>query len=428
MNARSIQTLKRKFIIVAMLSFFLVMLFTGALINVANAFSTRSTLQTTLNAIIAHDGELPTASELAIESDSEVDGIDGRRATNENITPEFRYATRYFAIIYNKKGKIDHINTSHINAIDEKTAIQYMENIRQDFLGKYFTFGNYGDFYYKWGKTSTGNDILVFLDSSTLVTINRKIISSTFIICGVGMLITFIVVWISSGRIVEPEIENARRQKQFITNASHELKTPLAVIQANTEIEEMMNGSSEWTQSTKRQIDRLNSLIQNLVMITKAEEQEDRSILSEIDAGRAIDQAVEPYASLAIQEQKTLIRDIPDDVMFVADASKLQQLTALLVDNAFKYCDEGGTVRVSLQPLKKGKSIQLTVSNHYADGASVNYARFFDRFYREDRSRNQDQGGYGIGLSIAESICKSYNGTISASWKDGIISFTCILK
>ncbi len=426
MNARAIRALRRKFIFTTMMSFLTVMLFTGSLINAANIFSTRRTMRKMIDYIIENDGDLPY---LSYEDTTEEDAPDGHRADDKTLlTPEFHYSTRYFALIYNKDGSIRDFKLSHINAISSEVAEKYGSALRSDPFTRYFTFGNYGDFYYKWGKTSDGLEIVVFLDSTTQVSINNHVISSTVMICGAGMLISFLFVWFFSSRIIRPEIENARRQKQFITNASHELKTPLAVIRANTEIQEMMNGESEWTQSTMRQVDRLDSLIQNLVMITKAEEQEDRSILSEINVSDAVNRSVDPYESLAMQDQKTLTRTIQPDVTMVADVSKIQQLTALLVDNAFKYCDPNGTIVVSLSTQKNGKAIQLTVSNSYAEGASVDYTRFFDRFYRADEARTQDKGGYGIGLSIAESICKSYSGSITASWKDGIISFTCILK
>ena len=111
----------------------------------------------------------------------------------------------------------------------------------------------------------------------------------------------------------------------------------------------------------------------------------------------------------------------------LADSSKIRQLTTLLVDNAVKYCDEGGKIEVTAGQIKNGRGAALTVSNSYAEGADVDYSRFFERFYRQDSSHNIDKGGYGIGLSLAESICSQYGGDIRAQWKDGVISFICQL-
>ena len=111
----------------------------------------------------------------------------------------------------------------------------------------------------------------------------------------------------------------------------------------------------------------------------------------------------------------------------MAAESDIRQLATLLLDNAVKYCDQGGTITIALDE-GRGKSVRLTVSNTYAEGADTDTTRFFDRFYRKDESHNVDRGGYGIGLSIAESLLTGYNGTLDASWKDGVITFTCVLK
>ena len=239
-------------------------------------------------------------------------------------------------------------------------------------------------------------------------------------------IVTFILVRVLSGKLIQPEIENSRRQKQFITNASHELKTPLAVIRANTELLEVTEGENEWTRSTLSQVDHMSGLIQNLVMISKAQEREDTSILSEIDASDIVKQTISSFEPLAKQKKKELESKIDDNVSVVADESKLRQLTTILLDNAIKYCDDGGKISVALSQLKRGKNkIRLVVSNNYAEGDKIDCNRFFDRFYREDQSHNIDKGGYGIGLSIAESICKQYGGSIRAMFKDGIICFIC---
>ena len=109
-----------------------------------------------------------------------------------------------------------------------------------------------------------------------------------------------------------------------------------------------------------------------------------------------------------------------------AEPNQISQLTALLVDNAIKYCDDGGEITVELS--QKGRYIRLIVSNSYAEGANQDYRRFFDRFYREDEAHTQGRGGYGIGLSIAEGLMEQYRGSIDVSWKDGVISFTCTFK
>ena len=234
------------------------------------------------------------------------------------------------------------------------------------------------------------------------------------------------LVLLLSSRAIRPEIENSRKQKQFITNASHELKTPLAVIRANTEVIEMLQGESEWTQSTMHQVDRMDGLVQNLVMIARAEEQEDRSAMGEIDVSRVVVDSVDPFRALARQEEKELVCNVAKDVRMMADGSAIQQLCTLLVDNAIKYCDDGGRVTVEVSQPKKGR-VTLVVQNTFANGRKAQFNRFFERFYRDDQAHSNG-GGYGIGLSVAESICKRYRGGIKAVWKAGVVSFICQLR
>lgn len=226
-------------------------------------------------------------------------------------------------------------------------------------------------------------------------------------------------------------IENSRRQQSFITNASHELKTPLAVIRSNTELMEMLDGPSEWTASTLKQVDRLDSLIQNLVMIARSQEQENSREAAEIDVSALVKDTAEPFAAVAANDQKAFSMDLEPDVRIVANESSIQTLTGVLVDNAIKYCDENGSVTVRTSSDKKGRTAVIQVSNSYAEGRTVDYSRFFERFYREDESHHTESGekkGFGIGLSIAQNICSLYHGDIAAGWKDGQITFTCRLS
>ena len=171
----------------------------------------------------------------------------------------------------------------------------------------------------------------------------------------------------------------------------------------------------------------MNGLIRNLVMISKAQELEDKTELGSIDVTSVVEESVKTFEPVASQEGITLVTELASDVTMTADASKIMQLTTILVDNAIKYCDEKGTVSVNLVQPKKG-SVRLSVTNSYKDGENVDYNKFFERFYREDKSHNIDKGGYGIGLSIADNLCRQYKGSIKASWKNGEISFTCILN
>ena len=428
MNSAAIRQLRRKFILIAMLSFFVVILFTGGMTALANQNSLRVQAGHVLELIVNNDGVLPTPEHIDVNSD------DGYRihATDifEGFSPEFTLAARYFSVVFNEKGEVERVDVSHIASVNENEAVTYAQAAR-DAFDKSLTVSILGmgmedTFYYKVQKLANGNTIAAFLDCSFQLQVNREVGINTVVICGLGLFGSFLLVLFLSKRAIRPEIENSRKQKQFITNASHELKTPLAVIRANTAVIEMLQGESEWTQSTMSQVDRMDGLVQNLVMIARAEEREDRTAMSEIDVGKVVADSVDPFRALARQEKKELVCNIDTDVRMVAEASAIQQLCTLLIDNAFKYCDEAGRVVVEASQPNRGR-VTIVVQNTYAEGKKAQFNRFFERFYRDDESHS-DEGGYGIGLSVAESICARYGGSIKASWKAGVVSFTCQLK
>ncbi len=422
MNAATISALRRKFIIISMFSFFLVISFTGGMIALASQWTLRMQAGYALELILENNGTLPEPT-----SDTERVGVtDGF----EGLTSEFVYGARYFSVAFDKSGKPTNIEVGHMRSVGEKRAVEYakeaVEAYDKQLATKLLNLGMADTYFYKVKSFEDGSKLVAFLDCSFQMQVNRGVMWNTVFICVVGLAGCFLLVLLLSSNAVRPEIENARKQKQFITNASHELKTPLAVIRANTEVIEMLQGESEWTQSTRSQVDRMDGLVQNLVMIARAEEREDRAQMGDIDVTRVVSDSVEPFRALAQQEHKELVCEMEEEVHMVADASAIQQLCTLLVDNAFKYCDPEGKVVVEISSPRKGR-VTLIVSNSFADGKDMHYERFFERFYRDDEAHS-DEGGYGIGLSVAESICDRYRGSIKASWKAGMVVFTCQLR
>ena len=422
MNASDIAKLRHKFILIAMLSFTVVILFTGGMTALANQNSLRTQASHVLELITQHDGVLPepTISGHDIHSTDIFDGI----------FTESAFAARYFSVSYDEHDNVEHVNVSRVVTVDEAEAVEYarqaLDSYDKSLTVSMLDLGMVDTFYYRVAPRADGGMVVAFLDCSSQMQVNREVEWTILLICGVGLAGSFAMVLLLSKRAIRPEIENARKQKQFITNASHELKTPLAVIRANTEVIEMLQGESEWTQSTMSQVDRMDGLVQNLVMITRAAEREDRTAMQEIDVCKVITDSVDPFRALARQEQKELVVNLAPDVRMVADVSAIQQLCTLLVDNAIKYCDDKGRVEVELSQPKRGR-VTLVVRNSFANGKKAQFSRYFERFYRDDEAHS-DAGGYGIGLSVAESICTRYGGTIKAAWKAGMAVFTCQLR
>ena len=192
----------------------------------------------------------------------------------------------------------------------------------------------------------------------------NKVTTNTLILTVLALVVAFIAVFAFSKRAIKPEIENANRQQKFMTNASHELKTPIAVIRANTELTEMLSGETEWTQSTLKQVDRLEGLVRDLMTIVRGEERESaEQQLSDVDVAAVVGKAVDSFKGMAQQNGKNLETAIADGVKLRGSEASIEQLTCLLVDNAIKYCDEGGAIDVNLSPARIGRGCTLSVTN-----------------------------------------------------------------
>ena len=452
MTEHEIKRIRNRFIMTSTLTLFCVMLIMGGFIYLFGTITIRNEAHQIMRYIAENDGDLPKPDtiqnndEESHDSDSDAEDADDPSFTEtmewslQSIfgvgdffgeTPDSYYTTRYFAVLFDENKTVSVIKTSHIAYIEEEQAEQYARIA----LGRPFRFGNFGRYYYYSADRESGGTIVIYLDRTEQLSLMRRVLISVLSILGFGTFLSFFIMRLLSKGFVRTEMENVEKQKQFITNASHELKTPLAVIKANTEMQELMDGESEWSQSTLRQVNRMTGLIGNLVQIARAQEMTDGE-LAQTDISVVVSETADSFAPVAASDGKRLEKEIPDSLVIKSSDSSMRQLTSLLVDNAIKYCDDGGTIKVELARSRRGAV--LTVSNDYAEGANVDYSRFFERFYRQDEAHTISAGrsegtsgehtnkiGYGIGLSIAESLVKSMKGSIDVSWNKGRILFTC---
>ncbi|MBR1740591.1 MAG: HAMP domain-containing histidine kinase [Lachnospiraceae bacterium] len=446
MNPQNIEKIRRKFILVASLSFFSVMLLMGGFIYAASFLATQSDIRSTLDYIVENDGEIKrkkvtsdvVTSDEITESYAEDDENTGSKGlpTQEPISikdslnrifgvgnwmhssAEFPYSIRYFAVLYGENGEVEAVKTSHIAAVEKEDAETYAEYA----LSKGHSFGSLDNYYFKVAERTGGGKIVVYLEALSQMNATSRIFYFALMLIAFGSIVTLLLVLFFSKRIVQGEIKRNEMQDRFMTNASHELKTPLAVIKANTEVEQMLNGENEWNRSTMQQVERMTGLIANLIRIVRAEEKENAEPLSHIDVSAIVQETADTFQPVASQEEKELSCDIEPSVNCLMRETDVRQLMSLFIDNAIKYCDEKGKIVVSVKT--KGRTLKLSVSNDFAEGKDTDYSKFFERFYRQDESHNIEKGGYGIGLSIAESIAEQYKGTIKADWKDGVITFS----
>lgn len=268
-----------------------------------------------------------------------------------------------------------------------------------------------------------GTTLVVIADSTSRYGLSRLII---LYMAGLWLIILVLFILFMSHyskKLVRPFVENDEKQKRFITNASHELKTPLAVISANNEMAEAISGKTKWTESTSRQVKRLQSLIENLVVLTRLDEMKEIS-LTDIDLSSVISETAEPFRSVIESTGRKFDCQIEQDIHIQGEKRTIQQIASILLDNAAKYCDEEGAVSVRL--IRKSKGAQLNVANTYREGNNVDTSRFFERFYREDESHHSGKSGFGIGLSMAKEMMERLKGKLEVSYEGDTIIFSVI--
>ena len=223
-----------------------------------------------------------------------------------------------------------------------------------------------------------------------------------------------------SKRAIKPIAESYEKQKQFITDASHELKTPLTIISANSEILAMTYGEDEWVEVIEKQAQRMRDLVNSLVVLTKMDEESQSVIYDEFNISDATYDTAMAFDGLCKNNEVDLLIDVNPNIKFKGDESAIRQLISILIDNAVKYCDNNGQIHVNL---KKEKQVLLSISNTYNDVNKIELDKLFERFYRVDKARTRN-GSYGLGLSIARAIVERHRGNIKVKNIDNnIIEF-----
>ena len=402
-----IKQLQRKFVVTSML---IILFITGSVFAVITAVSynmLNSQLDQTLNLIIENDGYLPEYKEIK-EAISQV---------IKNATAGF---SKYFSIKLSYNNEIIESDIEYMPNLDEEEV----QNILSDVLESNKDVGYYGNYRYKIVNKSD-YQLIVFLDcEEELETLESSVRQSVIIII-TGLLISCFIVFALTKRAIRPIIENIENQKQFITNASHELKTPLAVITADVDVLEMTIGEdNEWVNSIKSQANRLNVLVKSLLSLSNIEKGKQDFKAESVEIVSIIQETLKDFKALL--QNKKVEFDNQKEIMINADINMMKQLVTIFLDNAIKYTPDDGKIIINVE--KQGKYTKLEFSNTCENVKNINVNKLFDRFYRGDKSRNKTKEGYGIGLSIAQTIVQIHHGKISAYInKDEMICFKVLI-
>ena len=434
-----IRKLRLKFILVSMLSVTIVMVLLIGVINIMNYRSVVKSADRILAMLTDGGGRFPGIVNRSQDTSSNRSRTGSRRDTrnpedflrwmtrfsgedNEN-NPELRYESRFFSVTLNLRGEVISTRTDRISAVDSEDAALMAREIYTS--GKVVGFK--GD--YRFRKTINPNNnmiLIIFYDCGRSLSNVRSFLFTSIAISVICLLMVYILIAISSKAVIRPAADAYEKQRQFITDAGHELKTPLAIINADADVLEMELGgdgdeesSNEWLADIRKQTARLTELTGNLIYLAKTEEgTKEAFTFVDFPISDVIAQEVDSFKGPAQAAGKAIDAKIDDNLSMNGDQKAIRQLVDIFLDNAIKYSPEGGNITVKLK--KSGRYIGLSVTNSTkAPVTKENIKHMFDRFYRADESRNSETGGYGIGLSIAKSIVEVHKGKISANAPEG---------
>lgn len=409
-----IQMLQRRFIVTAMtaISVLLLLLLLGT-INGLNLYYVDAQSKERLDMISQNEGDphnLPTPPEAAPP-----------RAPREKNDYDTLMASNFFVVRFDPDRQVVATDVSRVSFVSEEEAAALAEEVyaRAEQSGKVDGFA-----YMLRQSRMGGGKVAVFLDTSgDLASCLRVLLLSAAIgaACWLAMLLFVILL---SKRAICPIAENMQRQKQFVTNAGHEIKTPIAIIQSNTEAMELYHGENKWSKNIKEQTARLSELMKHLLTLARMDESGGQLVLTDCSLSQLLAEQTASFEEAMALREITLESRIQPRVCLRANREHLTQLLSVLMDNAVKYTDDNGKIVVRLE--KKEKRIKLQMQNTCRQLPPVSPDKLFDRFYRADEARTQRSGGYGIGLSVAQSIVESYGGTISAEYEKDNISRRCV--
>lgn len=415
-----IRRLRRRFIRIATLSVTAVMLLLTLLLNTANYISTTRELRDMLLLISSNQGTIPAyrpaGDAPAAPPQKPEPPQDG------SFTPETPYSTRYFVLRYQDDGTLVQADLQNIASVTEEDIMPYLAVAVAHGAG----YGSYGSYRYYVTRTGEGRNMAVFLDGYQQLRSVGLVLLWSLAADAACILLVFVLVVLLSRRAIDPVVRSAEKQKQFITDASHELKTPITVISTCLRVLEMETGKQKWIDKAQAQTEKLTALVNALVTLSRMDEGVSPLKMEPFPLSEAVVDTAEPFRDLAQSKGHALVLDIAPELTYKGDEYAIRQLVSILLDNAVKYARADSPITLTLEKTRRG--VTLRCRNGSDPIPEETLAKLFDRFYRTDPSRNAATGGFGIGLSIARSIAEAHRGSICARMAGEEVEFAAELR
>ncbi|MBR3863623.1 MAG: HAMP domain-containing histidine kinase [Clostridia bacterium] len=403
---------KRKLVLISVTVMFIVLSSIVVGTNIANAITVRQNADIVVDILLQNNGEFPDFGKQGIV-------IGENEYGDIYLNPEIPFSARYFTISVDNNGNIINLNCDKVT-IDESLAKEKYQAVK----GKNDTHGFIEN--YRYGFT-TKEDLTfyVFLDKTEEVQNNKLFLFYSIMFLIFGTVLVLILIVIFTDVILTPVEASYLKQKQFITDAGHELKTPLAVISANTELIEMEMGENEYTSEIKEQVSNLNELTKNLILLSKLDEGTYNKNFTQFNLSECVFDSAKKMTALCQTKGKKFNLQIDENVHFIGSEENIKRMILLLLDNAIKYSK---SEEITLKMTKESKKVVISTINK-CDFKQGNYNQLFERFYRHDKSRNKQTGGSGIGLSVVNSIANMHDGSVSAICdENGFLTIKIILN
>ena len=414
------KTLQKKFVITAMAAISVLLLILLGAINGLNFWQTDRQTDRLLETLTRQAAAAPRSEPGMLPFPD----MSGKREPGDFFSPpvteDHAMSARYFCVWFDREGSVARTDIGRISSVSGEEAKEYAEKIYEQ--GK--ESGRLNRFEYRrMPARDRQGELLLFLDTSAqryALLLVLALSAGIGILCWFGMLLLVILL---SNKAILPIARNLEKQKQFVTDAGHEIKTPLAIIMANTEAMELCGGETKWSRNIKAQTARLGGLMQNLLVLARPDEGVWELPASDFSMSRLLEEALPTFCESAALKNVMIEAKIGQGIELHSNRENLLRLVSILLDNAVKYVPKGGEIAVTLK--RQGRETLLQVENDCEELPVDEPEKLFDRFYRGDSARTQKSGGYGIGLSAAQAIVENCKGEIRAEYRgDSRIVFT----
>lgn len=327
---------------------------------------------------------------------------------------------RFFRVIYSLENKTLEIDTSHTSFVTETMASEYAKEVINSKTKK-----GYSDHYRYLVHRDKDAITITFLSRYEAVTAFRENSITLILVSILGITAAAVILAFLSSKAVDPLVKNHQKQKEFITYASHELKTPLTVIHADAQLLESEIGNNEWLSDIIKQTENMTDMTHRLVYLARSEEQNNDFVKIEFPISDVAKEVAESYCSVALKEGKAYMFEIDRNQSFFGDEKAIRELLTVLIDNSFKYSTANGSIKVKLSSESKG--VRFTVENTVEEIDPEKTKLFTERFYRNDTSNVTK--GFGIGLSLAKVITDAHKGKLTIEMpQENLIRVSALLR